>query len=60
MRRGRVCLTGIFFVLGKRIMCCGNVHVIVHSIRAIETVGLVGTVDPYVGNKEFCFLHLML
>ena len=56
MRRGRVCLTGIFCVLAKRIMCCGNVHMIEHSIRAIVTVGFVGTVDPKVGNKEFwCF-----
>jgi len=57
VRRGRVCLTGIFCVLAKRIMCCGSVHVIVRYIHAIETVGFVGTLNP---NKEFCFLHLML
>ena len=56
MRRGRVCLTGIFCVLAKRIMCCVNVHRIVHSIHAIETVRFVGTIGPEVGNKEF-YIH---
>lgn len=46
MRRDRVCLTGIFCVLARRIMCCGNAHVIVHSIHPIETVGFIGTIDP--------------